>query len=70
MYYTGMENNLEAIRSTQIDNFAATAIGPFSFIERSHTMRQFRATAFWRVANFTGHRILCVVLAEDYESVQ
>ncbi len=54
------------IRSTQIEDFAAKASGPFSFIEMSHAMCRFKSTAFWRVANFTGHRILCVVLAEDY----
>ena len=57
---------MTTIKTSQIQEFAATASGPFSYVERSEFDREFKATAFWRTATFTGHRILCAVRAEDY----
>ncbi len=45
--------------------FAQKAVGPFSFIALIGEWRH-RETYFERRGNFTGHRLPCIVLAEDF----
>lgn len=49
--------------------FFYSAVGPFSFMDTSRNRTPFACTYFTRVGNFTGHKLPCVVLAEDYEMV-
>lgn len=65
--------------SRLFEDFAAAASGPFSYLEygtkgqtratlRSDKTRWIRCTAFFRRGAFTGHRLLCSVLPEDWKA--
>ncbi len=53
-------------KNEYLRTFAHQAHGPFSFLDAANGRTLISCTAFFRVGNFTGHRLLCSVLAEDF----